>query len=443
MNETAQANDNLNDENCDGSQTNRLRTSSDHGSDQMTGPSESQSETETVREFVLSPKTEMKLGFWNVRTLLETSKLTQALNEMENYNLDILSISESRWTGAGKLTSRGHLILHSGHENQHYGGVAVILNKRIKNALIEWYPVNERIIVVRLNSKFAQMTMIQVYAPTNQASDEDKDNFYEQLQTEVSKVKAHDVLVLCGDLNAKVGSQNEGIERNMGRYGLGEQNENGERFVGFCVENNLTIGGTMFQHKNIHKATWISPDKNTTNQIDHLAINNKWRSSLNDVRTQRGADINSDHFLVTAKIRLKLKKANHTTSEKPRKFDVSKLKRPETKEEFKLELRNRFDLLSNLTEEDDNIVETKWTTIKKVYTEAAKEILGYQKKQDKDWIQKETLDKIGERKELKKKTMDEKDENERKRLEREYQDKDREVKRSARNDKRTYINQLA
>ena len=409
----------------------------------MTGPSESQTEPGTERELVLSPKTGMKIGFWNVRTLLETSKLTQALNETENYDLDVLGISESRWTGAGKLTSRGHLILHSGHENQHYGGVAVILNKRIKKALIEWYPVNERIIVVKLNSKFAKMTIIQVYAPTNQAEEEEKDNFYDQLQTEVNKVKAHDVLVLCGDLNAKVGSQNEGIERNMGKHGLGEQNENGEKFVGFCVENNLTVGGTMFQHKNIHKATWTSPDKNTVNQIDHLAINNKWRSSLNDVRTQRGADINSDHFLVIAKIRLKLKKANHTTSEKPRKFDTSKLRRPEIKEEFKMELNNRFEILGNLAEDEDNVIEAKWTRIKKLYTETAEEVLGYQKKQDKEWIQKETFDKIDERKELKRKILDKKNIEERTRLEREYQEKDREVKRSARRDKRAFINQLA
>ena len=87
--------------------------------------------------------------------------------------------------------------------------------ERGKKAILQWHQVNERIITARLNSNHAKMRLIQVYALTNQADEDTKDNFYEQLKAEISKAKAHDVLILTGDLNAKVGAKNEGIERNM------------------------------------------------------------------------------------------------------------------------------------------------------------------------------------------------------------------------------------
>ncbi|VDP30451.1 unnamed protein product [Schistosoma margrebowiei] len=72
-----------------------------------------------------------------------------------------------------------------------------------------------------------------------------------------------------GDFNAKVGTDNTGYEDIMGRHGLGERNENGERFADLCAFNKLVIGGTIFPHKRIHKIKWTSPDHTTQNQIDH------------------------------------------------------------------------------------------------------------------------------------------------------------------------------
>lgn len=96
--------------------------------------------------------------------------------------------------------------------------------------------------------------------------------------------------VLLGDLNAKVGNDNAGREDIMGKHGLGVQNENGERFVELCTLNDLVIGGTLFPHKDHHKATWISHDRRTENQIDHITISKKFRGSMLDVRVKRGAD---------------------------------------------------------------------------------------------------------------------------------------------------------
>jgi endonuclease/exonuclease/phosphatase family metal-dependent hydrolase len=97
-----------------------------------------------------------------------------------------------------------------------------------------------------------------------------------------------------GGLNAKVGTENEGLEHVMGRQGT---NENGEMFIDFCASQEPSIGGTLFIHKEIHKNTWVSPDLRTENQIDHITISRFFRRLLLDVRTKRGAGICSDHRL--------------------------------------------------------------------------------------------------------------------------------------------------
>ena len=270
----------------------------------MNVPGTSQQEARQGMNCLLSTKHLTRVGSWNVRTLYESSKLRQVLREMERYKLDILGISECRWTGSGKMTSQGHTVLYSGR-NEHTAGVAIIISKKNKKSLLEWNPIDDRIITARFNSKYTKITVIQCYAPTNPSPVEDKDRFYEVLQKTIDKVPKHDVLIVMGDLNAKVGADNTGCERIMGKHGPGTVNENGDRFIEFCTLNDLMIGSTVFPHKEIHKLTWVSPNKEHQNQIDHFAINNKWRSSLQDVRSYRGTDMNSDHFLIIEKVKLK------------------------------------------------------------------------------------------------------------------------------------------
>ena len=151
------------------------------------------------------------------------------------------------------------------------------------------------------------MTIIACYASTEEAEEEEKDAFYEQLEEEIRTTPRHDVLMVIGDLNARVGEDNTGKERAMGTQGFGCANNNGERLSDLCVESRLVIGGTLFMHRDIHKTTWRSPDQRTVSQIDHVIINQKWRRSLQDVKAYRGADIGSDHVLVVASVSLKLR----------------------------------------------------------------------------------------------------------------------------------------
>ena len=120
-----------------------------------------------------------------------------------------------------------------------------------------------------------------------------KDLYYNRLQAVEDKIPRRDMLILMGDMNAKMGSDNTDRERVMGRNSLGIMSENGELFADFGAKNELTIGGTLFQHRCYHKATWVSPDHQTENQIDHITVCQCWRSSLQD-------------DLLIAKIRVKL-----------------------------------------------------------------------------------------------------------------------------------------
>ena len=84
-----------------------------------------------------------------------------------------------------------------------------------------------------------------------------------------------------GDLNAKIGSDSTGYERMMGKHGLGtQQNDNRERLCEFCQLNGLVITGTLFPHKDFHKATLVSAEGRVKNQIDYLLISGQWRSSV-------------------------------------------------------------------------------------------------------------------------------------------------------------------
>ena len=137
----------------------------------------------------------------------------------------------------------------------------------------------------------------------------------------------------------------------MGKEGCGSMNNTGERLLEFCMAYDLVVGGTLFPHREIHKLTWCSPNGRDKNQIDHLMINGRtWRRSLQDVRVRRGADVGSDHHLVTANLKLKLRR-NGPDKARQQRFDVRKPKEPRVKSTFILQLKNKFQALADAEEQ--------------------------------------------------------------------------------------------
>ena len=153
--------------------------------------------------------------------------------------------------------------------------------------------------------------VIPVFALTSNAEEAEVEWFYEDLQDLLELTPKRDILSIIGDWNAKVGSQETpGV---TGKFGLGVQNEAGQRLIEFCQENTLFIANTLFQQHKRRLYTRTSPYGQYQNQIDHILCRQRWRSSIQSAKTRWGADYDSDHELLIAKFRLKLKKVGKTT----------------------------------------------------------------------------------------------------------------------------------
>ncbi|ELR44793.1 hypothetical protein M91_15880, partial [Bos mutus] len=198
------------------------------------------------------------IGIWNVMSMNQ-DKLEVVKQEMARVNVDILGISELKWTGMGEFNSDDH----------------------VQNAVLGCNLKNNRMISVRFQGKPFNITMgditfrditIQVYAPTSNAEEAEVERFYEDLQDLLELTPKKDVLFIIGDWNAKVGSQETpGV---TGKFGLG---------------------------------------------IDSILCSQRWRSSIKSAKTRLGADCGSDHEILISKCRLKLKKVGKTTNHSGKK----------------------------------------------------------------------------------------------------------------------------
>ena len=368
--------------------------------------SEGRKEAVGLAPFLIS-RTFTRIATWNIRTMYVAGRTIQVAREMKNYKIEVLGLSETRWLQTGQLTlSSGEQLLYSEHTEDgtpHTEGVALMLAPDAQRALVGWEPVNSRIITAKFTTKKKDIRLnnIQCYAPTNDAEEERKEEFYQQLLMVINGGGAKDMTILMGDFNAKIGSDNTGYEDNMGTHGLGQMNENGERFADLCALNQLVIGGSIFPPKRIHKATWRSLDHRTENQINHICISRKFRRSLRDVRMRRGADVSSDHHLVVTALRLRLKKYTYANSNTRTRYNVGLLRSKDTQTAFQISLSNRFQLLQGLINEGETDLETQWKESKKLWRDTCEEFLGKKKAQHEEWISADSIQRLETRKERK------------------------------------------
>ena len=166
--------------------------------------------------------------------------------------------------------------------------------------------------------------------------------------------------------------------------------------IGFCQENTLVIANNLFQQHKRRLGTWTSPDGQHRNQIDYILCSQRWRSSIQSAKTRPGADCGSDHELLIAKFRLKLKKVGKTT--RPFRYDLNQILY-----DYTVEVRNRFKGLDLI----DRVPDELWTEVPDIVQETGIKIIPMEKKCKKaKWLSGEALQISVKRREAKKKRKD-------------------------------------
>ncbi|CAF3185587.1 unnamed protein product [Rotaria socialis] len=125
---------------------------------------------------------------------------------MKRFRFDVIGISEERWTGKGETPSGD--FIWSGEDTTHTRGVGMLLSAKAKKTLIGYNPISSRVITARFNAIPFKLTVIHVYVPTSASSDDDIEIFYDSIEHALTQTPKKDIIIVTGDWNAKIGSDN-------------------------------------------------------------------------------------------------------------------------------------------------------------------------------------------------------------------------------------------
>ena len=365
------------------------------------------------------------VGTWNVRTLSQDGQELVLRREFAKYNMAVTAITEPRWLGTGtRVLEEGWVMIHSGPEKGQFGGVAIVMSPAgaaaWRAAESEHEAVNDRILTARFAAQHLFITIVAVYAPTDLAEPATKDEFFNRLQAVVDGIRKdrrrkRDVILMLGDFNAKVGSSMAPV---VGPHGMGNRmNDNGERLITFALRNELICSDTWFCRKDIHKVTWVSPGGKYGAMLDHDLISRRWRTTIEDVKTRRGADFGSDHYLVQAKMRI-----HWSTCRRPPRPVVLMRQASEQKDQYQKLVAEKLgpaDTAGSVrhlsravatnkraTARPAPRVDERWQKMKEAMQQASTEFVkAIPRRPRKPWISKKTWDLIEEKKKAHRKRL--------------------------------------
>ncbi|XP_073820464.1 uncharacterized protein [Musca autumnalis] len=250
--------------------------------------------------------------------------------------------------------------------------------------------------LIQLEARPLKINIIQVYAPTADKSKEEVEEFYEDIKYLMNMTKHHEITIVQGDFNAKVGQ--DIVPGITGKHGLGERNERGSRMIQFCQEHNMKITNTMFSLPPRRLYTWKSPQDRPThivrNQIDYILINKRYSSFVTKTSTYPGADVPSDHVLLMTKLQTKLR--TNMKKKIRKRMNVEKLDEPSIKTEIKALIGQEFSKIEGMDSE------SIWKSVKQSLKSIADNNLGSNpRKRKNEWMTTEILGLMEERRKYK------------------------------------------
>lgn len=288
------------------------------------------------------------------------------IEELKKYKAHITAIQEMRWTG-NKILQKKFDLYYSGHNQKHMFGTDFIVAKKYNYLVLDFDPVSKRICVLRIKSRFFNLSIINAHALIEDKNEGTKDDFYKILERVYDSRPKNDAKILIRDLNTQIGEQ---IYRKCaGRHSVHEfTNDNGSRLMSFAASRHMFVRSIKLEHKEIHKITWKRHSGDAENQIDHILIDRRHLSDLLDVRVYKGANIDSDHFLVGAKLRAKISSAKCKRAIMAKRYNTECLKITSMQEAYATSLEEK---LHELQEEE---VDKQWERCRQSICQAAETI---------------------------------------------------------------------
>lgn len=222
-------------------------------------------------------------------------RIVELVEEVSRLTWDVIGLCEVRRGGISCQTLYDESTLYT-NGIEGFGGTGFLVHSTVSKCIRSFKAYTHRVsklILQPLSSAGnGRLKLIQVYAPTSAASDEEMESFYTSLVEAVHEDICKYVVIM-GDWNAKVGCRISASETPVGNHGFESRNERGEQMIDFCRAQRLFIVNTFFQKPKEKKWTWISPDGQIQNMIDYYVSNDL--SIFKDVETSRDLDLGSDH----------------------------------------------------------------------------------------------------------------------------------------------------
>ena len=247
--------------------------------------------------------------------------------------------------------------------------------------------ISDRILIVHFKTNPA-ITISVAYAPTEDKCDADKDTFYDNLQKCTLYAPPHNVLILTGDLNARLGLDSHLTNpRAIDNHTYHDKtDDNGNRLVNYCEACNIRSTQTRFPQPKARAWTWLHPNGRSTAQLDHILINGKWINSIRNARAYISVELHSDHRIVNAKISISLR-ATKTNKYKRITYDWTKFKNNcRLQSQFNIEVQNRYDIL-NVNNPDNNTIQTEYDNFIESIKQTTEKLVGQAKRTiKKNWV---------------------------------------------------------